>query len=259
MAAAAPKDEAPKALVEHPNIYAALAAFQAEVPLFKKDSTASVKSDKGSYSYGYAGLDVLVEKVVPLLGRQGIAWVAIPTLDENGRSILRYGLYHGASNTSVEGVYPLPSGTPQQVGSAITYARRYGLLSMTGTFPADEDDDGQAAAHSYSNQRAQATGPRTFESGDGEPSGPPRANVTHSQIDAAQSLEELRDIYRKASPNGGLDGVLDTGEVVRDAITAKRMSLTEAEEKASAEPTAAEVAEALGSIGQEVADGDDGE
>ena len=34
----------------------------------------------------------------------------------------------------------------QQVGSAITYGRRYGLCAMAGVASADEDDDGNAAA-----------------------------------------------------------------------------------------------------------------
>lgn len=36
--------------------------------------------------------------------------------------------------------------TPQAVGSAITYGRRYGLESMTGTAPEAEDDDGNSAS-----------------------------------------------------------------------------------------------------------------
>ena len=42
------------------------------------------------------------------------------------------------------GLYPLPaSGTPQQIGSAITYARRYCLCAVTGVAPDDDDDDGE--------------------------------------------------------------------------------------------------------------------
>jgi hypothetical protein len=35
---------------------------------------------------------------------------------------------------------------PQQVGSAITYGRRYGLCAMVGVASTDEDDDGNAAS-----------------------------------------------------------------------------------------------------------------
>lgn len=46
------------------------------------------------------------------------------------------------------------SGTPQapgaqQVGSAITYGRRYGLCAMVGVASADDDDDGNAASKTH--------------------------------------------------------------------------------------------------------------
>jgi hypothetical protein len=49
----------------------------------------------------------------------------------------------GASVTSTLAMRPTKN-DPQGVGSAITYARRYSLLAMTGAAP--EDDDGNAAS-----------------------------------------------------------------------------------------------------------------
>ena len=43
--------------------------------------------------------------------------------------------------------------TPQSIGSAITYLRRYGLSSIVGVAPSDEDDDGEAAQPARSQQR----------------------------------------------------------------------------------------------------------
>ena len=40
------------------------------------------------------------------------------------------------------------TGDPQQVGSAITYARRYSLYAVLGIFP-DKDDDGAYAKQRY--------------------------------------------------------------------------------------------------------------
>ena len=47
--------------------------------------------------------------------------------------------------------------TPQGVGSAITYGRRYGLASMVGIAP--EDDDGNAASGKPTTEQAQAPQP----------------------------------------------------------------------------------------------------
>ncbi|HXM55359.1 MAG TPA: ERF family protein, partial [Candidatus Dormibacteraeota bacterium] len=46
------------------------------------------------------------------------------------------------------------SENPQQMGSQVTYARRYSLLAITGVAAEDEDDDGGAAAGQRYAQRA---------------------------------------------------------------------------------------------------------
>ena len=48
----------------------------------------------------------------------------------------------------------MPNGTPQTIGGAITYARRYALLAVTGVAPDDDDDDGQAAEDESQEVRA---------------------------------------------------------------------------------------------------------
>ena len=51
------------------NLAAALAAFQAELPRVAKDSTAQIKSDKGSDSYRYADLAEITPLVLALLAK----------------------------------------------------------------------------------------------------------------------------------------------------------------------------------------------
>lgn len=131
-------------MADHKNLAEALAAVQAELPKVGKGNRADVKSDKGSYSYRYADLADINQAILPLLGKHGLSFTAMPTLDESGRFVLAYRLQH-ANGDALQGVYPLPSsGRPQEVGSAITYARRYCLCAVTG-IAADEDDDGKAA------------------------------------------------------------------------------------------------------------------
>lgn len=52
-----------------------------------------------------------------------------------------------SSGEFIEGEFSclLDTAEPQAVGSAITYLRRYGLQSMVGIAPQDEDDDGETA------------------------------------------------------------------------------------------------------------------
>lgn len=125
----------------------ALARVQAQLPSIGKDKTAQVRSEKGNYSYTYADLASVQHAVFPLLSEQGLAWITRPTFDDAGRYVLAYTLAHGPSGEREDGSYPLPDptrGTPQQIGSAITYGRRYCLSAVVGV--ATEDDDGKAAS-----------------------------------------------------------------------------------------------------------------
>lgn len=122
----------------------ALSRVQSKLPHVGKDKTA----DTGKYAYKYADLADIAQALMPVLAAEGLAWAARPTL-QDGQFVLAYSLMHGPSGEREDGAYPLPDpsrATPQQVGSAITYARRYCLTAVTGLAVGGEDDDGAAAS-----------------------------------------------------------------------------------------------------------------
>ena len=123
-----------------PTIAEALVAFQADLPRVQKGSRNE------HFRSSYADLADVVGVVLPALARQGLSWVTVPTMTPTGFALL-YTLQH-VSGDQIEGSWPLPNPaetTPQAVGSALTYARRYALSAVTGVAP-DEDDDGNRAA-----------------------------------------------------------------------------------------------------------------
>lgn len=122
----------------------ALASFQAEIPNVGKDQTATVKSDKGQYSYSFADLTKITDRAFPLLSKHGFAWMVMPSVKEGDFGLV-YKLMHVGGHVE-EGFYPIPKGTAQQTGSAITYGRRYCLCAATGIAPGGEDDDGARAS-----------------------------------------------------------------------------------------------------------------
>lgn len=134
---------------------AALAELQQSLPPIHKGETATVKTKDGDkYSYTYANLTDISATILPLLGKLGLSFIAKPTFTEDGRFVLAYSLLH-ESGEREDGAYPLPTqGTPQQVGSAITYGRRYCLCAVTGIAPDDDDDDGQAASAAHAQYTA---------------------------------------------------------------------------------------------------------
>lgn len=144
----------------------ALAAFQSEMPRVGKEQTATVRSDKGNYSYDYADLTDITDAVLPLLVKQGLTWSAAPDVTDHG-FVLRFRLAHVGGHAE-GGCYPLPDPartTAQGIGSAITYGRRYALCAMTGLAPGGDDDEGQRAsapapARPAARTRTEPTAPR---------------------------------------------------------------------------------------------------
>lgn len=123
---------------------AALVELQRDLPTVRKTRTATVRSDKGSYTYSYADLGDVTAALLPRLTALGVAFVCAPDVVD-GRPVLRGTLRH-VSGEETTGTLPLEGGrTPQAMGSSITYARRYLLGALTGLV-AEEDDDGNTAA-----------------------------------------------------------------------------------------------------------------
>lgn len=130
----------------------ALAAFQADMPIVPKSHTATVRSDKGSYTYTYADLADVSAAAMPLLAKHGLSFVTLPSSGQ-----LTGILLHSSGQTLTASL-PVSGGTPQQIGSSLTYMRRYLLGCMTGVVT-DDDDDGQTAQGSGKKSPAKRAAP----------------------------------------------------------------------------------------------------
>ncbi len=122
----------------------ALAAFQAEAPTVKKSQKAEVPTKAGGkYTYTFANLANVTEAAYPLLAKHGLAFTACPERTERGYELVGWLLH--SSGESLRGALPIQGNTAQEIGSSITYGRRYLLGSMTGVVT-DDDDDGALAS-----------------------------------------------------------------------------------------------------------------
>jgi hypothetical protein len=124
------------------NIAAALAKFQSICPKVIKDSTNPHLKSR------YAGLDSVLPTIKGPLAEAGLTFTQSPFIAENGAPILKTTITHIESGEFIQSIMPLllVKQDSQALGSAITYARRYSLVSMLGLDVADEDDDGHAAS-----------------------------------------------------------------------------------------------------------------
>jgi hypothetical protein len=125
----------------------ALAQLQAKLPRVAKEHTAKVETKTGgNYKYDYADLTDVSAAILPAMAALGLCFTACPSVS-SGRFVLAYALRH-VSDDKITGEYPLPDPGrlgPQDLGKAITYARRYALCAVTGLAPGGDDDDAQAA------------------------------------------------------------------------------------------------------------------
>lgn len=122
-----------------------------EVPNFSTDETANA----GSRTYKYLNLATLLKNIKPIFEKHDIAFSQRVTFDGPGDGRQTLGtvetIIFDENEQQTVCEYPFfVTGDPQQVGSAITYARRYSLTTVLGIFP-DKDDDGSYAKQQYDN------------------------------------------------------------------------------------------------------------
>ena len=173
-------------MTEKSGIAAALAKAQMAMGKARKDTTNTHFKSK------YADLTSVMDACMPALNENGIA-VYQPVRVEGGTTFVDTVLLHSSGET-LQCSLPLVVGKNdmQGLGSAITYARRYGLMCMAGIAP--EDDDGNAAVEGVQKAQANAKQPE-----------PQRPELTIEQatiaLQSASNVAELVVAWNTLSAN----------------------------------------------------------
>lgn len=156
---------------------------------------------KGGGVYKYADLSAVLDATVEPLAKHGLVLVQ-PTEIRDGHTFLQTILLHtsGQSLKSEIELHGYASGmTPQQWGSAHTYARRYQALSVLGIAP--EDDDAQEASKA--------------------PPRPQPARSPQAEVDATLAKQEPKSDMLKPIVIRDLDGLqIGFWTMLREALTA---------------------------------------
>jgi hypothetical protein len=137
----------------------ALVKAQSDIKVAKKDSSNPFFKSK------YADLSAIIDAIKEPLNKHGLVFMQI--VDMIGDATVVKTILAHESGEYIGGNVPvipvkekdketgvLKEVTPQAMGSAITYAKRYGLQAIVGV-PADEDDDGNAASGKGSAPKAE--------------------------------------------------------------------------------------------------------
>lgn len=206
------------------DLVAALAAAQAEFPTIPKNHT------NPHFKSRYADLSDVLAAVRPVLAKHGIALVQPLRWTDAGLELVT-ALLKG--DERLESSMPLPvDAKPQDLGSRLTYCRRYMACSLLGV-AAEDDDDGNAAQAAEPKYRAdgsqadyrpvQRATPQQMDARPAQVSGGPARPSTDKQRAAIQKLgnkligrfgwspAELSLVYEKSVGKDGVD-VMSTAE-----------------------------------------------
>lgn len=137
----------------------ALATAQAQFTNPPRNREVTVlKKAGGTYTFSYATFDTIVDMVRPALSGNGLCYVQVVDLAEHGSVMITTKLMH-SSGEWIEGQTPVlvkDDDGPQAFGSAMTYARRYGLTALLGV-ASEEDDDANGAEGNQAEGRNRGT------------------------------------------------------------------------------------------------------
>lgn len=119
----------------------ALAAAQKKFTPVQKNKTATVRTNAGGqYTYKFADLADVLSMAIPVLSGEGIAF-SQPFVIKDGKLRVTTKLTFGTETEQSDGLILPENIKPQELGSFISYYRRYDACSLLGIAP-DEDVDG---------------------------------------------------------------------------------------------------------------------
>lgn len=123
------------------HLYAAIHAAQAKIETVRKNG------ENPHFKSKYATLDEIWESVKKPLNDAGLI-VLCAVYTANGERLLTTRLIHAETGEETACTFPImaANNSPQAIGSAMTYARRYTLTALLEIVTGDgADDDGEAA------------------------------------------------------------------------------------------------------------------
>lgn len=142
----------------------------------------------------YAPLDAIIDATRPVLKKHGLAVIQQPLFSEGAAGVETTILHEGGYSTTSTLLLPLKDQSPQGVGSAITYARRYSLAAVLG-IASEDDDDGNVSTGLHKKEEARPAVAKIMDKKDEAPRPAQAATGTWRGVEitnvkvAAQSKE----------------------------------------------------------------------
>lgn len=176
-------------MTDHKNIATALATAQQEMGKALKEST------NPQFGKPYADLASVKDACLSALNKNGIAVIQPLEVTEGGRYFVLTTFLH-SSGESLSCPIPLILGKSdmQGLGSAITYARRFGLMAMAGIAPEDDDGNAAVATNPQPKPKAPEAEPKSADSSDPDA----LAASLVKMFQAASQLPRVKEVRESA-------------------------------------------------------------
>ena len=148
------------------------------------------------YNSTYVDLADALDLIRKALSEEGLSFIQLTTAGED-RVILHTRLMH-VSGQWIEGTYPVTKlAKAQEMGSALTYARRYALFALVGV-AGEDDDDGNRATHGDAKPtQAQTVVQKAMAAVKPKEDAPPALTKAESEKLANTLIFEITNLYKK--------------------------------------------------------------
>ena len=134
--------------------HSAFQKFQAALEPIVKTAEVKVQGNRGNYTFKYSTLDAIIEHIKPLMAEHGLWFSQSVKPADGGATYVTTTIYHDEEEI-VGAAYPLPANlNPQQLGSWITYLKRYQLASLVGLATEDDDDANIAEGNTIQSKKS---------------------------------------------------------------------------------------------------------
>ena len=203
-------------------IFAAMAEARGFYPEIIKNRVATVKHDKGQYSYKYADLSDVFTALDPIMSKYGLTVMQFPA----GNDLVT--VIGHSSGEMVQSSWPIKAMKGQDTSTAQTYqaavqvAKRYALTALLGVSTEETvegDTNKRIVTDTQMNDR--------FETGDGVrmPSGAKFTKNMSAREKAVEAARAIMDQFSMVKTGKGMSGAWDRNAMFIDLLAEKHDDL----------------------------------
>jgi hypothetical protein len=170
----------------------AMADFQAECPVIKKEEAVMNKDRTKGERYRYAPLDAIVTQTKGLLRKHGFSYTLTAEVEDKWVTAVvrvKHTLGHMEESKFKVPIDPESyMNAPQRFASALTFAKRYAFCNSFGILTGDGDDDARLTDPEHAAGQGQK--PPTPSATQQKPTTPPATRTTQAATQAAPKPTE---------------------------------------------------------------------